>query len=91
MLIEKKTCHIIHEYNKKPKQVHVKLMTKYSHLIKMPSLMQIQNYIRYRRTLIGHNNNIEHFKNSIQEFFYKGGLTPENELFSRKSFSFWFY
>jgi hypothetical protein len=46
----------------------------------MPTLVQIQNYVKYRRTLGGNTNDVDKLKAKVNELRYTKD-TPPNELF----------
>ncbi len=59
---------IVNDYDAKPKRIFIRLTTKdkYKDIIDIkPTLLQIQNYINYRRGQIGNNNYIPDIKNFV--------------------------
>ena len=63
---------IVHNGVTKPKNIHIKLHKPeyFDKITVMPSLKKIQNYIFYRRRLIGDQNDIEVVSNYVQEHLY---------------------
>ena len=68
----------------KPKNIHIRLHKEdyFSKIETMPTLKQIQNYISYRRSLIGDNNNID----VVNDFILK--FKSENVIDDNKMFVF---
>ena len=74
---------LIHNYDNKPKRLHIRLHKK--HILPkvdiMPSLKQVQDYIKNRRAAIGDNNNIDELKEFLKELCYIDDVTPDSEFF----------
>jgi hypothetical protein len=73
---------LINEYECKPKKIHIKLASSkyFNEVDVMPELEQIQSYIRYRRKLIGDNNDLDHLSEYIESLRFEEGKTNEFEL-----------
>ena len=56
---------IINNYDNRPKRVHIKLQSIKSRVDRMPSLKQVQDFIKNRRKRIGDDNNVEHLNEAI--------------------------
>ena len=75
---------IIHEFDCKPKNIHLKLLKPLykSRIDIYPDLSQIQNYIKYRRYKMGDNNRIDDLNEYVRGLKYIEGATEENQLFT---------
>ena len=64
-----------------PKKLHMKCLTKYKDKIEactseaIPTLIQIQDYVRNLRRKLGDTNNIEDIKKYVEEHGYHPELT----------------
>ena len=67
---------IVKDYDARPKKIHVKLnKKKYQEIIDvMPSLQQIQTYIKNFRKESGNNNDLNEIKKLVEDLKYKEDL-----------------
>ncbi|CAF1023345.1 unnamed protein product [Brachionus calyciflorus] len=73
---------LIYNYDSKPKLIHVRMKKKYKHKIDyMPTLEQVQHYIKNRRNCISENNKIDELKPILDNYRYQYGVTKNDELF----------
>ena len=69
---------IIQQFELKAKRIHMKLLI--SEVDVMPSLKQVQRYLKYKRDLIGDNSNIDEIASYIEQLKYVPLQTADDEL-----------
>ena len=75
---------LIHLYDARPKRIFISLQQpKFTERIdSMPTLYQIQNYIRNRRRLNGDINDLDQLMEFCQDLKYIEGQTEKNQFFT---------
>ena len=75
LLIEK----ILSKSETKPKKIYNQLKRKryFTKVDRMPSLLQIQYFIKYKRKQMGDNENIQELKNYIHKLIYEEGISDD--------------